>query len=54
MRAVARRRSRCYERLESDPRGPVHWGMAEVYAALGENEQALRSLELAYEQRFNY
>ena len=42
------------EQLERDPRGPVHWGMAEVYAALGENDRAIRSLERAYEQRFNW
>ena len=35
-------------------RGPVYWGIAEVHAALGENDLALTALETAYEQRFNW
>ena len=34
---------------------PIHgWGLAEVYAALGDNEEALRWLEFGTQQRFSW
>ena len=46
-RAVARE-------LEENPTGWDSWGLAEIYAALGETDEALRWLEAAFDQRHSY
>jgi TolB-like protein/tetratricopeptide (TPR) repeat protein len=46
-RAVARE-------LEENPTGWDAWGLAEIYAALGEKDEALRWLEAALERRHSY
>jgi len=46
-RAVARE-------LEKSPTGWDSWGLAEIYASLGETDEALRCLEAAFEQRHSY
>jgi TolB-like protein/tetratricopeptide (TPR) repeat protein len=46
-RAVARE-------LEEDPTGWDTWGLAEIYASLGETDEALRWLESAFDQRHSY
>lgn len=40
--------------LKIDPRPVEAWGLAETYAALGDNDEAFRWLEKAYDARFSW